>query len=468
LNRRRAVSSLAFAAAAALTAFAGAACAETIGGALEKAYLNNPDIGQQRAAVRAADEDVPKAGAGFRPKVNAEADSAIFEDKEEHNSNRRGTPPVFSASLPRARGFSATITQNLWNGERTTNSVRRAESRVMAARAQLRNTEQNVLLDGVVAYMDVLHDTAVLALDRAHVHVLDEQLRETKDRYAAGEVTQTDIAQVEASLAGAQATAFSAQSTLETSIAAYRRVIGEQPTRLDPAKALTKPLPATLPEAVAISQVEHPAIVAALFGVDAQALEVNVVEGRLYPSLGLKGLVDRRYNIALGQASDVPFTASLTTTLSIPVYDGGQTYAAARQAKEQLSQQELQTDLQRDKVRAAVVSAWGRNENAVGIIVAARARVAFAELALTGMREEAKLGQRTTFDELRAEQTLLQARVQLVDAQRDQIVASYALLSAIGRLSTTGLGLPVEVYNPAVHFDQVKDKWFGLRTPDGR
>jgi outer membrane protein len=227
-------------------------------------------------------------------------------------------------------------------------------------------------------------------------------------------------------------------------------------------------LPATLPEAVAISQVEHPAIVAALFGVDAQALEVNVVEGRLYPSLGLKGLVDRRYNIALGQASDVPFTASLTTTLSIPVYDGGQTYAAARQAKEQLSQQELQTDLQRDKVRAAVVSAWGRNENAVGIIVAARARVAFAELALTGMREEAKLGQRTTFDELRAEQALLQARVQLVDAQRDQIVASYALLSAIGRLSTTGLGLPVEVYNPAVHFDQVKDKWFGLRTPDGR
>ena len=158
----------------------------------------------------------------------------------------------------------------------------------------------------------------------------------------------------------------------------------------------------------------------------------------------------------------------MTTTVSVPIYDGGKTYASARQAKEQLSQQELQTDLQRDKVRAAVVSAWGRNENAAGIIVAARAQVAFAELALTGMREEAKLGQRTTFDELRAEQALLQARIQLVSAQRDQIVASYALLSAIGRLSTAGLGLPVDVYNPAVHFDQVKDKWFGLRTPDGR
>ena len=158
----------------------------------------------------------------------------------------------------------------------------------------------------------------------------------------------------------------------------------------------------------------------------------------------------------------------MTTTVSVPIYDGGETYAAARQAKEQLGQQELQTDLQRDKVRAGVVSAWGRNENAAGIIVAARAQVASAELALAGMREEAKLGQRTTFDELRAEQALLQARIQLVSAQRDQIVASYALLSAIGRLSPTALGLAVDLYDPAVHFDQVKDKWFGLRTPDGR
>jgi outer membrane protein len=133
-----------------------------------------------------------------------------------------------------------------------------------------------------------------------------------------------------------------------------------------------------------------------------------------------------------------------------------------------LDQRELQTDLQRDKVRAAVVSAWGRKENAPGIIEKAKAEVAAAELALTGMRREAALGQRTTQDELIAEQTVLKARTQLITAERDAVVASYALLSAVGRLSTTKLGLAVMPYDPAVHFDQVKDKWFGLRTPDGR
>ena len=161
-------------------------------------------------------------------------------------------------------------------------------------------------------------------------------------------------------------------------------------------------------------------------------------------------------------------TASLQAQITIPIYDGGTTYASTRQAKEQLGQQELQTDLQRDKVRAAVVSAWGLNENSVGIIRSAKAQVAAAEIALAGIREEAKVGQRTTFDVLTAQQTLLNARVQLVSAQHDQVVASYAVLSSIGRLSTVNLGLAANQYDPKVHFDQVKDKWFGLRTPDGR
>jgi outer membrane protein len=468
LHRFGAAQSLALAAALTASLLAGAAQAETIGGALAKAYLNNPDIGQQRAAVRAADEEIPKADAGYRPTVSAEGGSPLVEESVRQIPQGERPGPIATPNIPKPRGFSLSVNQNLWNGGRTTNLVRRADSRVMAARELLRNTEQNVLMDGVTTYMNVLRDTAILALDRAHVHLLEEQLRETKDRFTAGEVTATDVAQIEAGLAGGQAAAFTAQSTLQTSIGEYRRVIGEQPRRLDPAKPLNEATPKTLDAAIAISQAEHPAIVGLLYGVDAAALEVKVMEGRLYPSVDLKGLIDRRYNIATALTPTVPFTASLTTQATIPVYDGGEAFALTRQAKEQLGQKELQADLQRDKVRAAVVSAWGRNENAVGLLTAAKAQVAARELALTGMREEAKLGQRTSFDELTAEQALLRARIQLVAAQRDQIVASYAVASAIGRLSTANLGLAVTPYDPTVHFNQVKDKWVGLRTPDGR
>jgi outer membrane protein len=437
--------------------------AETIGGALVKAYFKNPDINQQRAAVRATDENVPKATAGYRPTVTAEGDASV----QQSNGGLPAPGGPFSI-YSRPRGYGLTVNETLWNGNRTDNSVREAESGVMAARETLRNTEQNVLLDGVTFYMNVLRDSAILGLDRNNVDVLQEQLRQTRDRFTVGEVTRTDVAQAEASLAGAQATALAAQSTLQTSIANYRQTIGDEPKNLDPVKALDKPLPKTLVDALAISQVEHPAIVGSLHGVDAAELNIKVIEGALYPTVGLTGQISQRFDVSGTAVPNNAFTASLMGQISIPIYDGGATYASTRQAKEQLGQQELQTDLQRDKVRAAVVSAWGVNENSVAIIRSAKAQVAAAEIALAGIREEAKVGQRTTFDVLTAQQTLLNARVQLVSAQHDQVVASYAVMSAIGRLSTANLGLAATQYDPKVHFDQVKDKWFGLRTPDGR
>jgi outer membrane protein len=440
--------------------------AETIGGALVEAYFKNPDINQQRAAVRATDENVPKATAGYRPTVSAEADASV----QQTNAKEQGTliTPGRVSVFSRPRGYGLTVNQTLWIGNRTFNSVRQAESGVMAAREALRNTEQNVLLDGVTFYMNVLRDTAILELDRNNVDVLQQQLRQTRDRFAVGEVTRTDVAQAEASLAGAQATALAAQSTLQTSIANYRRTIGDEPKNLQPVKPLNKPLPKTLAEAIAISQVEHPAIVGSLHGVDAAELNIKVIEGALYPTVGLIGQVSQRFDLGGLAVPNREFTASLMGQISIPIYDGGATYASTRQAKEQLGQQELQTDLQRDTVRAAVVSAWGVNVNSAGIIRSAKAQVAAAETALAGVREEAKVGQRTTFDILTAQQTLLNARIQLVSAQHDQVVSSYAVMSAIGRLSTANLGLAANQYDPKVHFDQVKDKWFGLRTPDGR
>jgi outer membrane protein len=448
-----------------VASLATGARAETIGGALSKAYLNNPDINQQRAAVRVQDENIPKANAGYLPNVSAETDAALSNTLA--SGLGPGYPSPYDLST-RPRGYGVTVTENVWNGNRTENSIRQAESNVFGTREQLRNTEQNVLLSAVTYYMDVMRDTAILDLDRNNVEVLQEQLRQTQDRFNVGEVTRTDVAQAEASLAGARATALGAQSQLQASLANYRQAIGDDPKSLTPVAPLSRQLPRALPEAIAISQIEHPAIVAMLHGVDAAALQVKIAEGALYPTVGLTGQIQKRFDVAGDPLGSQALTESLMGQITVPIWDGGATYAGARQAKEQLGQTELQTDLQRDKVRAAVVAAWGANENSSGVLRAARAQVQAAEVALAGVREEAKVGQRTTLDVLNAQQTLLNARVQLVTAQHDSVVNSYSLLSAIGRLSIQTLGLATPEYDPRVHFDQVKNKLFGTRTPDGK
>ena len=438
-----------------------AAQAETIGGALAKAYLSNPDINQQRAAVRVSDENVPRANAGFLPSVTASANAGLQRTYLEDAPQTGGTNS-------RPRGYQVSVTQPIYNGDRNGNSVRQAESGVLGAREQLRNTEQNVLLSALTYYMDVLRDAAILDLQRSNVDVLQEQLRQTKDRFNVGEVTRTDVAQAEAARAGAQAQALSAQSNLQSAMAHYRQAVGDEPKSLSPVSPVTRPLPRSLQEAVAISQTEHPAIVASLHGVDAAELAIKINEGALYPTVGLSGSVTKSFDPAQAAPGARALTGYVGAQISLPVYDGGLSYANIRQAKEQLGQQELSTDLQRDKVRAAVVAAWGLNQNSQGIVRAAKAQVEAAEVALAGVREEAKVGQRTTLDVLNAQQTLLSARVQLVTAQHDQVVNSYNLLSAVGRLSVKTLGVAVAKYDPRTHFDQVKSKWFGVRTPDGK
>jgi outer membrane protein len=440
--------------------------AETVGGAIIKAYLNNPDINTQRAAVRVADENVPIKNAGYLPTVSAQGNVGL----ERANAGVIGANDNVAGQAIvdlKPRGYGVTATETIFNGNRTTNSIRQAESEVFGAREQLRNTEQNTLLAGVTAYMDVLQDTAILDLDRNNVQVLQEQLRETRDRFTVGEVTRTDVAQAEASLASAEATALSAEATLQAAVARYRQVIGDQPTSLAPVKPITQPLPKTLAEGISISQVEHPAITGALHGVDAAQLQIKIAEGALYPTVGLTGAITNQFD-----ASGIPglrvLSGSLVGNVTIPIYQGGAEYAATRQAKESLSQQELTVDSQRNAVRQAVVAAWGLNQASVGVVRAARAAVSANEVALTGVREEAKVGQRTTLDVLNAQQALLQARTTLVQAEHDQVVNSYSLLAAVGRLNIPTLGLAVAEYDPRVHFDQVKNKWIGLRTPSGQ
>ncbi|HKH81333.1 MAG TPA: TolC family outer membrane protein [Methylovirgula sp.] len=436
-------------------------------GALSLAYRANPDLNQQRAGVRAQDENIPRTTAAYRPTVSATGQYGYNYLSEVGPGIAFGVSGTkYSASSdPGALGL--TVTETLFNGNRNYNGVRQAESNVFGARETLRNTEQTVLQNGATAYMNVLRDTAILDLRKNNIIVLEEQLRQTRDRFNVGEVTRTDVAQAASSLASARSDYFTAQANLETSIANYHQVIGVDPSHLEPARSIEALLPRTLPEAINVALAEHPTIASALHAVDAAALQVKLVEGELYPTVSVVGAVSQNYNDE-GLPGFRLFNGSIMGQVTVPIYTGGEVDARARQAKELLSQAELQADLQRDTVRATVVSDWGLLETAKAVIKSDEAAVKSAEIALEGVREEAKVGQRTTLDILNAQQTLLNARVSLVSAQRDRVVASYATLASIGELSAANISLDVQEYDPTVHFDQVKDKWFGLRTPDGR
>jgi outer membrane protein len=281
----------------------GRASADTLESALAQAYLNNPQLNAQRASVRATDETVPQALSGYRPRMSATANIAA----QANNVVTRNTPINPLVSFPDTtqsggttpRGFGATLTQNLFNGFQTPNRTRQAESQIRAARETLRTTEQSVLLNAAVAYMNLLRDTAVFELQRSNVAVLEEQLRQTKQRLESGNVTATDVYQAEARLSVGRTQLFVAEATYRTSRASYRQVIGVEPGKLQPAAAVDRHFPNSLTAVTAVGIVENPAVATAQHNVDIALYQVKVAEGALYPTLSLVGSVQKNYDLAL-------------------------------------------------------------------------------------------------------------------------------------------------------------------------
>jgi len=364
--------------------------------------------------------------------------------------------------------YGITATQTLYNGFQTGNRTRQAEAQVFSSRETLRTAEQTVLLSAATAYMNLLRDTAILELQRSNVTVLETTLRQTRDRFNVGEVTRTDVAQAESRLASGRSQLLTAESNYTTSRATYRQVIGVEPGRLVAAAPVDRRLPRTLPAALARGRTEHPTITAAAYNVDVAAYQVKVAEGALYPTLTLQGAANKQHNSTSNLTTESTFVASITGQLTVPIYQGGGEYATIRQAKETLGQRRLDLDTARDQVQATITQAWGQLQAAKAQIEATQAQVAAAEVALNGVREEARVGQRTTLDVLNAQQDLVNARVALVTAQRDRVVASYTVLASVGGLSPQILGLGITPYDAMVHYQQVRDSWRGVRTPDGR
>ena len=440
-----------------------AAHAETLESALVQAYQNNPTLNSQRALVRATDENVPQALSGYRPKISAVA--SIGQLHQELDTRTGGVLSSLSGTVTTS-SYGLTATQTLFNGFQTGNKTRQAESQVLAARETLRSTEQTILLNAATAYMNLLRDTAILDLQRRNVEVLQEQLRQTRDRFNVGEVTRTDVAQSESRLAAGRSSVLLAEANYKTSAAVYRQVIGRDPHYLAAATPVDRFSPRTQTEAVAVGNAQHPAVTSAQYDVDGALSQVKIAEGALYPTVSLQGSVQKLDNSTITAAS--AFNTSVIGQVSVPIYQGGAEYSAIRQAKETLGQKRIDLDTARDQVRQGVVQSWGQLDATKANIEATQAQVQASEIALNGVREEARVGQRTTLDVLNAQQELVNARVSLVSAQRDRVVASYALLASVGHLSPQTLGLRVPVYDAQVHYHQVRDAWAGVRNPDGR
>jgi outer membrane protein len=430
--------------------------------ALLRAYQTNPQLNAQRASVRSVDEAVPQALAGYRPKVSGTFTAGVgyvdqLTDGSVGKKIEQGDQTPHSAAL--------TATQTIYNGNQTANKTRAAESQVLGAREGLRLLEQSVLLAAATIYMDFLRDAAILEVQRSNTKVLQLTLKQTQDRYSAGLVTPTDVAQSQAQLAAAQSQEQAAVSTLTTTRANFRRIIGNEPANLQPASPVDRYLPPAQGGAVELALRQNPNVTAAMYGVDVSFLTVKISEGALFPTVSLQATVAKTWDPVITQIN--VFAAAATAQVTVPVYQGGAEYSLIRQSKETLEQQRLTMEQARDQARADTVTAWGQLIAAKAQVAAAQSQVDASELAYLGTTKEAQVGQRTVIDILNAQQTLVNARVALVTAQHDRVVASYTVLNAIGRLSPQVLHLSTQTYDPSVHYQQVRDNWAGVRTPDG-
>jgi outer membrane protein len=453
---------------AALALFAGSVvggqscAAETLLDALSAAYQYNPTLDQARAAQRATDESIAIANSGYRPDISTSSSVGRTGDWTERSAGN-----IHGVTTP--RGYSINATQNIFTGFQTTNAVNAAEAQDRAGREILRQTEQTVLLDAVTAFADVVNGLAIVRLNEDNVKFLDAELKATQDRFNVGEVTKTDVAQAQARLALGQATLDQSRANLKTFRGNYEQVIGHPPSNLIKANPDTKLVPHSLDEAVAIGTKENPQVVQALYTEQQDRYLVDKTRGQLLPQAKLNASFTDNFEPQIGTNEST--TAMVEGVLTVPLYpNGGADYAQIRQAKQTHIAALQGIEVARSAAQSLVVTAWSQLQGFKAKAESDRAAIAANTTALEGVKEEERVGQRTLLDVLNAQQELLTSQVNLEQDNRDILVASYAVVAAIGRLSVAEVGATSEVYDPEVNYEEVRSKWWGIDIThdDGR
>ncbi len=438
-----------------------AAAPRTLQQALAEAYSNNPQLQAARAQLRATDEGVPQAQAGWRPTVIVTGAVGYAQGTFRQRSTASAISQGGEITFPNNRDLfngNATLTQPLYRGGQTTAATHQANNTVYAQRARLLGTEQQVFLDTVNAFVGVIQARQLLALNINNEQVLARQLQATNDRFRVGEITRTDVAQAEAALAGARAQRQTSEGNVQTAYATYLRQIGEAPQQL------TEPQPLHLPvkaenEAAQLASANNPAVIASLFDNAAAKDNIDLAFSQLMPQLSLQAQALRQDNSALAGSRII--SAQVLLNASVPIYQGGAEYSRIRQARQQQQQQQrLVDDARRQAIQAATQS-WQTLVAARSTIDSTRAQIRANEVALEGTQREAIVGSRTTLDVLNAEQALLNSRVTLVQNLTSLITASYSVAASIGRLTARDLQLNVPLYDDTAYYHAVRGRLFG-------
>lgn len=432
--------------------------AETLQDVLVSAYNTNPTLQARRARLRATDEGVPQALSNWRPTVTLSGSAGRGKFESNQAASREDNRNPSTGTLR--------VTQPLYRGGRTVAQTQQAEASVLAERALLQATEQTVLLNASTAYLNVVRDEAVLKLNINNEQVLRRQLDAAQERFRVGEITRTDVSQAEARLSRATADRVAAEGTLQNSRANFINVVGRAPEAPEAPREATA-VPGSFDEVKVTTLAKNPNVIAADWTAQAAKDGIDLVQGELLPTVSLVGEYSRsldsssRFSTGSGVNKAESEYAQATVELSVPLYEGGGTYARVRAQKHTFGQRRIEADQARRDSLETATRAWEDLQAARASIRSYESQIRASELALAGVEEEAKVGSRTVLDVLDAEQELFDARVNMVRAQHNEMLAAFQVRSAVGQMTAEELTLPVEVYNPTTHYDDVRGQWIG-------
>ena len=428
--------------------------AQTLTEALAYSYNNNPQLLAQRSVLRQTDEGVPQALSNWRPTVTFTGEAG-----QNRGNVNQGRGDVYSTF--QTKELDLRLVQPVYRGGRTEAQTRQAINLVQAARAQTLSVETTVFQAVVQAFFDTYRDQELVQVNKNNEAVLKKQLDATRDRFRVGEVTRTDVAQAESSLAQATANRIASEGQLEVSRAAYTHAVGHPPGRL----ILTNErpiLPANRDEALALAATNNPAVISANFAEAAARDNVDFVRGQLLPQINIIGDLNRSFSPSITLNSAREDTASVVAQMTMPLYEGGAIYSQTRAAQQVVGQRRSQVDDARRTAVQSATTSWETLMSARASVASFGAAVKAAQIALEGTQQEALVGSRTVLDVLISEQQLFTTESQLVVAQHDSAVAEFNVVAAIGRLIAPELKLPVQLYDMDKHYREVKDKLFGF------
>ncbi|MCA0433956.1 MAG: TolC family outer membrane protein [Proteobacteria bacterium] len=433
--------------------------ADTLKGAMLKAYRTNPTLQAQRSRQRATDEVVPQAKSGWRPTITAQGTvtRSWTHIEDAKISNLFGSTIKSDNVDDTTQSLSIQLSQPIFRGFKTIEGTKQAKAIVEAGREQLLATEQSVLLTVADAYLSVIRDRKILSLREQNVGNLAKQLQAAQARFDAGEVTRTDVTQARARVAGAQSSVASAKAQLASSIARYEQFVGSKPGKLQMPGIAN--IPSSLDEALEIARANNPTIKAAEHTRQAQEHAIEVVKGDLLP----EARVTASSSVSDPSGSNPNWTTNtqVSASLTVPIYEAGRVYSEVREAKHVESQRQLEVVAQGRAVRQSVKTAWNDMIAAQEAMASAKSQVYASELSLDGVTQEYLVGSRSTIDILNAQQEVTNAKITQVSSEYSYVLSSYEVVSAVGRLTARRLSLGGPYYDVEENYDNVKNKWIG-------